>query len=94
MKITIDTEKKELMLHGPFKVQEFMEFMNWIPTSETYLKVQEYTIKPATEEPTQTINKWAAPIVTTPSPNKCRYPNCNNRKSSSGACCMTSCTFN
>lgn len=54
MKITIDTTKKELTLHGPFKVQEFMEFMNWIPTSETYLKVQEYTIKPATAEPTWT----------------------------------------
>lgn len=64
MRITIDTEKKELTFNGPLTIQEFMEFMNFIPTSETYLKVMEYTILPAKEEPTQTINKLVGASVT------------------------------
>lgn len=59
MKITIDTEKKELTLHEAISYDELCKIIT-NGTSEGW------TILPAKEEPT--INKWVAPIYT-PCPN-------------------------
>lgn len=75
MKITIDTTKKELTLHEKVNLGEVFrilleigleEIMSKNLTANEYYKT--WSILPAKEEPTQTINKWVAPIYA-PCPN-------------------------
>lgn len=73
MKITIDTTKKELTLHEKVNLGEVFrilleigleEIMSKNLTANEYYKT--WSILPAKEESTQTINKWVAPVMPAP----------------------------